>query len=70
MHDGDLHLHHFHIHNYVTHKELTFHIKLANTISIETGHKIATEIENKIHEQFGIIATVHMEPFNYKHDSD
>jgi divalent metal cation (Fe/Co/Zn/Cd) transporter len=70
LYDGDLQVHHFHIHNYVTHQELTFHIKLANSTSIEAGHKIATDIENKIHQQFGIIATVHMEPYNYKHDSD
>ena len=66
----DLQIHHFHIHNYVAHKELTFHIKLDNNLSIEKGHKIATEIENEILNKFGIIATVHVEPLNYKHSSD
>jgi cation diffusion facilitator family transporter len=54
--------HHFHIHNYVAHKELTFHIKLENNMSVMAGHTIATDIENKIFTRFGIIATVHIEP--------
>ncbi|HNQ69071.1 MAG TPA: cation diffusion facilitator family transporter [Bacteroidales bacterium] len=62
--------HHFHIHNYITHQELTFHIKLDNSMNLETAHKIATEIENSIHEKLGIVATVHMEPSDYEHKSD
>ena len=62
--------HHFHIHNYISHKELTFHIKLDNSTSIVSGHKIATEIENRIFTLFGIIATVHIEPEDFKHESD
>jgi cation diffusion facilitator family transporter len=62
--------HHFHIHNYITHQELTFHIKLDNSMNLETAHKIATEIENAIHEKLGIVATVHMEPSDYEHKSD
>jgi len=66
----ELYLHHFHIHNYVGHQELTFHIKLKNELSIEEGHKIATDIENIILKQFGIISTVHVEPQNFNHSSD
>ena len=66
----DLQLHHFHIHNYAGHQELTFHIKLKNDLCIEEGHKIATDIENIIHKQFGIISTVHIEPLNFNHNSD
>jgi len=66
----DLKLHHFHIHNYVTHQELTFHIKLDNKLSIENGHKVATDIENIILKEFNIIATIHVEPTTYKHRSD
>ena len=39
-------------------------------MSIESGHKIATQIENRINEQFGIEATVHVEPLDFQHDSD
>lgn len=62
--------HHFHIHNYVSHHELTFHIKLENNMSIEAGHKIATTIENKIYESLGIIATIHVEPLDFEHTLD
>ena len=66
----DMQFHHFHIHNYVGHQELTFHIKLRNDLSIEEGHRIATEIETIIQNQFGIISTVHIEPHNFSHSSD
>jgi cation diffusion facilitator family transporter len=69
-HSEDFNMHHFHLHNYVSHQELTFHIKLKNDLSIEEGHKIATDIENIIHREFGIIATIHIEPINYNHRFD
>jgi cation diffusion facilitator family transporter len=59
---NDLQLHHFHIHNYVLHKELTLHIRLDKNMTIEEGHRIATKIENTIKEKFGLITTVHVEP--------
>ncbi len=66
----DLQAHHFHIHNYISHQELTFHIKLRKDMDIESGHRIATKIENKIKEATKIVATVHYEPEDYKHASD
>ena len=66
----DLHLHHFHIHNYVSHQELTLHIKLDKNLSIEVGHRIATEVENIIKADFGIVATVHVEPLDFEHRTD
>lgn len=62
--------HHFHIHNYVAHQELTFHIKLDGKMDIESAHHIATDIELKIFEVFGITATVHMEPKGFVHKTD
>ncbi|MDR0786047.1 MAG: cation diffusion facilitator family transporter [Treponema sp.] len=62
VYGGDLDVHHFHIHNYVVHKELTFHIRLNGTMSIGEGHAIASDIERTIEERFGIIATIHVEP--------
>jgi cation diffusion facilitator family transporter len=59
---GDLKLHHFHIHNYVSHKELTMHIRLDGQMSIKEGHRIATTIEEKLEKDFGIDVTVHVEP--------
>lgn len=65
-----LQLHHFHIHNYVRHQELTFHIKLSDDLSIKEGHRIATEIENIIADKFGIITTIHVEPLTFNHMTD
>jgi cation diffusion facilitator family transporter len=66
----NMQLHHFHIHNYVGHQELTFHIKIRNDLTIEEGHRIATEIENNIEEKFGIVSTIHIEPMTFNHSTD
>lgn len=63
----ELHPHHFHIHNYVGHQELTFHIRLAGDVSVGEAHDIATKVEIAILENFGIISTVHVEPLGTKH---
>jgi cation diffusion facilitator family transporter len=62
VYHDDLQLHHFHIHNYVLHKELTLHIKLDKNMTIEKSHKIATAIEDMIETGFGITTTIHTEP--------
>jgi cation diffusion facilitator family transporter len=70
VYQGDLQLHHFHIHNYVSHQELTFHMKLENHMTIEDGHHIATQIEECVAAELGISATIHIEPMDFNHDSD
>ena len=55
-------IHHIHIHKYGHHTELTFHIKLAGSISLEQAHKIASDIENTVREELNIETTIHMEP--------
>ncbi|MDR0304757.1 MAG: cation diffusion facilitator family transporter [Chitinispirillales bacterium] len=62
VYNYDLEVHHFHIHNYVLHKELTFHIRLDKNLNIETGHKIASDIEKIIGEKFNMAVTIHVEP--------
>ena len=64
LYPDDLSPHHYHIHNYVAHKELTFHIKLDNNLNIEQGHSIATEIENELFKELKITSTIHVEPRN------
>ena len=61
---GNLRIHHFHIHDYVTQKELTMHIRLDKNMTIEKGHEIASGIEEMIKKNFGIITTIHVEPLN------
>ncbi len=62
---GDLNPHHFHIHNYVMHQELTFHVNLPNQMVIEDAHRIISNIEHTIKEELGIDATIHIEPLSY-----
>jgi cation diffusion facilitator family transporter len=60
--DREIFPHHFHLHSYGDHRELTFHIRLQGALDIETGHRIASRIEDAIREEMGIEATIHMEP--------
>ena len=70
LYDFDLHPHHFHIHNYISSKELTFHIKLENSISVEDGHSIATAIEELLDDKLSLKSTIHIEPIHYLHKND
>jgi cation diffusion facilitator family transporter len=63
--DDDLQIHHLHIHNYISHKELTLHIRLNKNLTIEKGHKVASDIERIISQKFDMSATIHVEPLNY-----
>ena len=58
--------HHFHIHRYGDHTELTFHIKLPGEYNLDQAHHLATEIEEKILDEHNIEATIHMEPMPLK----
>ena len=62
--DYDLHPHHYHIHNYISSKELTFHIKLDGSLSVDEGHDIADAIEQEIRKKLSIVPTIHMEPLD------
>jgi divalent metal cation (Fe/Co/Zn/Cd) transporter len=59
---NNLQIQHFHIHDYVTQKELTMHIRLDKNMTIEKGHEIASKIEETIKANFDIITTIHIEP--------
>ncbi len=65
--ERDLVLHHFHLHNYVTHYEMTFHMMLPGEISLKEAHNLASEIEICIFEALGITATIHIEPIEHQH---
>ena len=60
--ERDLKLHHIHLHNYISQKELTMHIRLEKEQTIDEGHRIASEVEKMIEEKFEMIATIHIEP--------
>lgn len=60
--DREICPHHFHLHTYGDHKELTFHIRLRGDLDITSGHGIATSIEVALREKLNIEATIHVEP--------
>jgi len=57
----DINLHHFHIHRYGKHTELTFHIKLSGDMNLQDSHSIAKRIEQLIETELGVDATIHIE---------
>jgi len=68
IYTDDLYIHHFHLHNYISQKEITFHIRLDKNMTIENGHIVASNIEDMVKEKFNMMATIHLEPYdpNYK----
>lgn len=66
----DIQPHHYHMHNYVNHKELTFHIKLDQEMLILEGHELVTKIEDSIFDKLNIHTTIHLEPQSVNHRFD
>lgn len=60
--EREVYIHHFHLHQYGQHNELSCHIKLPATMSLNEAHAICTRIENRIKEKFDLVTTIHPEP--------
>ena len=56
-------LHHFHIHIYGSHTEITFHIRFPKDMTVFEAHNMATVFENAIREKLSIEATIHIEAY-------
>ena len=54
--------HHFHMHRYGQHIELTFHILFPPEMTLKEAHDRTNLIENAIRNKFKIETTIHMEP--------
>ena len=54
--------HHFHLHRYGDHIELTFHLTMDGDLTLEQAHDQAHRIEQALRDQMRIEATIHMEP--------
>jgi cation diffusion facilitator family transporter len=59
--------HHFHIHKYGAHTELTFHIALDGKELLADAHHLADSIENEINKTFAVETTIHLEPKGIHH---
>jgi cation diffusion facilitator family transporter len=66
IYNDDLKLHHYHFHNYISHKELTLHMMIDEESTIKYGHDMATVIEDMIKTKFNMDATIHVEPLSEK----
>lgn len=54
-------LHHFHMHRYGEHMELTFHMRFPKNTTVYDAHEIVSCLENAIRERLGIESTIHIE---------
>lgn len=57
----ELHMHHFHIHEYGRHTEMTFHIVLPEDITLKESAEITKNLFNEIRKKTGIIVTIHVD---------
>ncbi len=56
--------HHFHLHRYGDHSELTFHAHMPDGFTLEKAHGIINGLEERINRQFGIETTIHAGPLS------
>ncbi|CRF32630.1 cation transporter [Brachyspira suanatina] len=61
--NADLNLHHFHIHTYGDHSEITFHMRFPKDMTVFDAHSKATLFENAIRERLSIEPTIHIEAY-------
>ena len=54
--------HHFHIHNYMSHKEITFHIYCPSDENIVKLHERMNSVEAVIRDELQLEPTIHIEP--------
>lgn len=54
-------LHHYHIHRYGTHIEMTFHIRFPADTTVYTAHEATTVLERKLRDELNIESTIHIE---------
>lgn len=57
----DLDAHHFKVHYYGNHTELSFHIRLPGELSLEKAHDIASRYELLVEETLNVTATIHVD---------
>ncbi len=54
--------HHMHLHEYGSHRELTFHLYLDPELSVAMAHAITERVERALLEELDMHATVHVDP--------
>jgi len=59
----DLKHHHFHIHVYGNHTEITFHVKLPGDMILSDSHEITRKLSRAIEEEMNIFATIYVDAY-------
>lgn len=59
----DLRHHHFHVHVYGNHTEITFHIKLPGDMILSDSHEITKKLTRAIEEEMNIFATIYVDAY-------
>jgi cation diffusion facilitator family transporter len=59
-------VHHIHCHCYGHHREVTFHIYLDGTMTLDESHAIADAIESALRDELEMETTIHVEPIEEK----
>jgi cation diffusion facilitator family transporter len=57
----DLDAHHFKVHYYGNHTELSFHIRLPGALSLEKAHEIASRYEELVEDTLNVTVTIHVD---------
>ncbi|MFP4643325.1 MAG: cation diffusion facilitator family transporter [Spirochaetales bacterium] len=56
------HVHHVHVHRYGDHTELTCHVHVDGTKSVNEAHDLVDEFEQALRDRMGVEPTVHVDP--------
>ena len=54
-------LHHFHIHTYGDHTEITFHMRFPKDMTVEEAHNKVSILEKSIRDKMNMESTIHIE---------
>lgn len=56
--------HHFHLHDYGEHKELSFHVMMDGKLNLTESHNIIDNVEEMIKNELQIHTTIHVDPLS------
>ena len=56
-------LHHFHIHTYGDHTEITFHMRFPKDMTVEEAHDKVSVLEKSIRDKMNMESTIHIEAY-------
>lgn len=60
---SDLRHHHFHVHSYGNHTEVTFHIKLPGNMKLSETHEITKKLTKILEEEMNIFVTIYVDAY-------